>query len=291
MIHLINFENGKLIKKIELIKNPIYSSMSVLKINTENIIIGYIDKIYCFDLNSNEISWKFDEFQQSEYNNYFSFISIKNYLFFTRNFNLFKINILNGKLISKIELNKKSELFHTISNLNNNLFLIHQLNLISINSESMEIISNFNLKSILFNELNKFTVGGGGGNIKIFSISSNQFNFNFNSQPILQFLDDDKIEKKNEKIKTIEVTKNEIEEMFLKFKNNIKLKNRKYHLKTYKNVFTGSEGTDLIFQLFSLKDKDNAISIGKTFLQNGYISHVTSDHTFKNTSRLFYKIN
>eukprot|EP01080_Neovahlkampfia_damariscottae_P003435 gene3435-6084_t len=282
IIHLIDIENGKLIKKIELIKNPIYSSMSVLKINTDNIIIGYIDKVYCFDLENNEIIWKFDEFQQSEFNNYFSFISIKNYLFFTRNFNLFKIDLLNGKLISKIEINKKRELFHTIANLNNNLFLIHQFNLISINSESLKQLSIFNLKSIIFQTNNQSNH---------YSISSNQFNLNFNSQPILQFLEDESIEKKNEKIKSIEITKNEIEEMFEKFKNSIKLKNKKYHLKTYKDVFTGSEATDLIYQLYSLNEKENAISIGKSFLQNGYISHVTNDHTFKNTNRLFYKIN
>jgi outer membrane protein assembly factor BamB len=54
-IFILNSENGKLIKKMELMKNSIYSPMSVLKVN-ENVLIGYIDKIYSLDLETLEVN-------------------------------------------------------------------------------------------------------------------------------------------------------------------------------------------------------------------------------------------
>jgi outer membrane protein assembly factor BamB len=53
-IFILNSENGKWIKKMELMKNPIISPMSVLKVN-ENVLLGYIDKIYSLDLDTLEV--------------------------------------------------------------------------------------------------------------------------------------------------------------------------------------------------------------------------------------------
>jgi hypothetical protein len=196
---------------------------------------------------------------------------------------LYKLNLLNGTVQSKFDLlNKKPEIFHSICLLNNQLFIIHQQELISLNSDSGDKMKNFSL-TFLKRENTIFEQGGND----IISISSNQMNMNFHSQPIFQYLEEQKMEKKQVKI---ESSTNEMEEMFLKFKENIKLKNRKYHLKTYKNCFTGQEATDLIMKLFQLKDKNQAIAIGKNFTQLGFIAHVTQDHGFKNTSGLFYKI-
>jgi hypothetical protein len=197
---------------------------------------------------------------------------------------LYKLNLLNGTVQSKFDLlNKKPDLFHSICLLNNQLYIIHQQELIGLNSDSGDKMKNLSLKFLKSGS----SLFEGVGN-DIISISSYSMNMNFHSQPILQYLEDQKMEKKQ--VIKIETSTNEMEEMFSKFKENIKLKNRKYHLKTYKNCFTGQEATDLIMKLFSLKDKNQAIAIGKNFTQLGYIAHVTQDHGFKNTSGLFYKI-
>jgi hypothetical protein len=78
--------------------------------------------------------------------------------------------------------------------------------------------------------------------------------------------------------------------MWEAFKENIKIEDRKYHMKTYPQCFVGSEAVDVMMNIFELKEKSEAVSIGRSFMDLGLFYHVAFDHTFKD-SFLFYRIN
>ena len=66
------------------------------------------------------------------------------------------------------------------------------------------------------------------------------------------------------------------------------IKNRKYHLKTYKKCFIGKEAILPIINLGFATSESSAVEFGNKLLKAKIIAHVENQHNFKNDS-LFYK--
>ncbi|KAG7348019.1 dihydrolipoyl dehydrogenase [Nitzschia inconspicua] len=80
----------------------------------------------------------------------------------------------------------------------------------------------------------------------------------------------------------------DLDEIAEKFKNNIKLLDRSYRLKTYKQCFVGSEAVDYLVQSGATANREDAVLLGNAFLEMHLIEHVLRDHPFKD-DYLFYR--
>jgi len=64
------------------------------------------------------------------------------------------------------------------------------------------------------------------------------------------------------------------------FKENVIIKDRKYHMKTYPQCFIGSEAVDYLIQSGSANSREEAVNIGKALQAMHLFEHVTRDHQF-----------
>eukprot|EP00123_Amoebidium_parasiticum_P021753 comp73140_c0_seq1/m.48180 comp73140_c0_seq1/g.48180 ORF comp73140_c0_seq1/g.48180 comp73140_c0_seq1/m.48180 type:complete len:267 (-) comp73140_c0_seq1:371-1171(-) len=66
------------------------------------------------------------------------------------------------------------------------------------------------------------------------------------------------------------------------------IRNRKYRFVTYRDCFVGCEAVSAMIDNGYAQDREDAIRLGNLLVQEGYIEHVTKDHTFKD-DKLFYR--
>jgi hypothetical protein len=66
------------------------------------------------------------------------------------------------------------------------------------------------------------------------------------------------------------------------------IKDRKYHLKSYKRCFVGKELIDWLVANNEATDRQEGLKIGRELLEAGVIHHVCDDHHFKD-EHLFYR--
>ena len=73
------------------------------------------------------------------------------------------------------------------------------------------------------------------------------------------------------------------------FQTNVDIKDRKYHLKTYKQVFVGSEAVDYLLAAGHAQNREDAILLGRSLVSEFHLfEHVLRDHEFKD-EHLFYR--
>ncbi|CEM31849.1 unnamed protein product [Vitrella brassicaformis CCMP3155] len=82
-----------------------------------------------------------------------------------------------------------------------------------------------------------------------------------------------------------EYTYTELMDIFLK---EVDIKDRMYHLKTYKNCFVGQDFVDYLLRRFQLRLREEAIQVGQQLFLSCFFSHVCKDHHFKD-DYLFYR--
>lgn len=80
-----------------------------------------------------------------------------------------------------------------------------------------------------------------------------------------------------------------IEDLAESFLADVEVKDRKYHLKTFKKVFVGKEAVDALISSGSAKTRDDAVCIGRA-LESEFrlFEHVTREHEFKD-GNFFYR--
>ena len=88
----------------------------------------------------------------------------------------------------------------------------------------------------------------------------------------------------------LEIIKNiDLEDLVSKMRSvgGIKIKDRQYHLKSYKQCFVGNEACEYLMERLSLS-VEQAISLGQRLIDEHWIHHVSDRHSFKNEA-LFYR--
>lgn len=78
-----------------------------------------------------------------------------------------------------------------------------------------------------------------------------------------------------------------LEELVEKFRANVEVKDRVYHMKTYKQCFVGKDAVKVLMKVGNISDVDEAVELGQRLLDAGEFHHVLRDHKFKN-EHLFY---
>ena len=82
--------------------------------------------------------------------------------------------------------------------------------------------------------------------------------------------------------------KEDLESIAAKFKENLKLEDRKYLLKTYKQVFVGKDAVDYLVQSGAATSRADAVDLGKALQEMNIFEHVCRDHGFED-EHLFYR--
>ncbi|KNC46778.1 pyridine nucleotide-disulfide oxidoreductase dimerization region [Thecamonas trahens ATCC 50062] len=72
------------------------------------------------------------------------------------------------------------------------------------------------------------------------------------------------------------------------FHAGVDVRDRKYHLRTYPNVFVGSEAVSWLVESSIAAERTEAVHIGQILLEAGIFGHVKSKHGFKD-EHLFYR--
>lgn len=80
----------------------------------------------------------------------------------------------------------------------------------------------------------------------------------------------------------------DIEALAVRFKENVKIEDRTYRLKTYKQVFVGSEAVDYLVASGTTATREDAVLLGKALKQTHIFEHVLRDHDFED-GHLFYR--
>ena len=81
----------------------------------------------------------------------------------------------------------------------------------------------------------------------------------------------------------------DLSDIAAKFKDNVKLSDRSYRLKTYKQCFVGSEAVDYLVESGATATREDAVLLGNAFIEMHMIEHVLRDHAFKD-EYLFYRL-
>jgi hypothetical protein len=69
------------------------------------------------------------------------------------------------------------------------------------------------------------------------------------------------------------------------------VKDRRWHLRLYENVFIGNECVDWLLRMFcDINTRDEAVEFGNMLLQNGFFEHVNRNHQFLD-GHYFYRLN
>lgn len=79
-----------------------------------------------------------------------------------------------------------------------------------------------------------------------------------------------------------------LESIAAKFKENVQVQDRKYHLKTYKECFVGSEAVDYLVESGATSTREDAVELGRALQSTYLFEHVTRDHQFADKP-LFYR--
>jgi hypothetical protein len=82
--------------------------------------------------------------------------------------------------------------------------------------------------------------------------------------------------------------KKDLDEIAGQFKENVKLEDRTYRLKKYKQVFVGSEAVDYLVNSGAVTSREDAVELGKALQELHIFEHVLRDHPFKDEA-LFYR--
>jgi len=82
----------------------------------------------------------------------------------------------------------------------------------------------------------------------------------------------------------------DLEQVMRTFQKGVQLQNRTYHLRTYANVFVGSEAIDFLLEQNFAANRQQALELGRR-LQDQYklFVHVTGEHQFKD-EYIFYRM-
>ncbi|KRX05364.1 Thioredoxin-like fold [Pseudocohnilembus persalinus] len=72
-------------------------------------------------------------------------------------------------------------------------------------------------------------------------------------------------------------------------KQELQIKDRRWHLRQFKNCFLGEEAVKIFQEKFQVQEAEKAEQIGKTLQKMGFFQHVCQDHEFKN-QYLFYRL-
>lgn len=81
----------------------------------------------------------------------------------------------------------------------------------------------------------------------------------------------------------------DLDNIALKFKQNVKLEDRMFRLKTYKQVFVGTDAVDYLIKSGAASSREDAVELGKALQQAGLFEHVFRDHGFED-DYLFYRM-
>mmetsp|Transcript_42714 Transcript_42714/g.70474 ORF Transcript_42714/g.70474 Transcript_42714/m.70474 type:complete len:651 (-) Transcript_42714:246-2198(-) len=73
-----------------------------------------------------------------------------------------------------------------------------------------------------------------------------------------------------------------------RLQENLDIKNRKYHFKTYRSCFEGSDAVPVIIKLQLAQNEADAIAFGNQLIDAKIITHVTGNHRFEK-KKYFYK--
>jgi hypothetical protein len=80
----------------------------------------------------------------------------------------------------------------------------------------------------------------------------------------------------------------DLDEIAASFKKNLKIENRKYHLKTYKQCFVGKEAVDYLVESGMAPSRQDAVELGMALQATHLFEHVTRDHEFAD-DHLFFR--
>lgn len=80
----------------------------------------------------------------------------------------------------------------------------------------------------------------------------------------------------------------DVSELADALREHVEVTDRKYHLRTYKACFVGSEACDWMVESGTASDYEQAELLGNVLIDAGVIHHVVKDHDFKN-DYLFYR--
>jgi hypothetical protein len=72
----------------------------------------------------------------------------------------------------------------------------------------------------------------------------------------------------------------ELDHLAGEFKKHVEIKDRKYHLKTYKECFVGKEAVDFLVEAGHAATREDAVALGGALQQSFLFEHVTRDHSF-----------
>lgn len=81
----------------------------------------------------------------------------------------------------------------------------------------------------------------------------------------------------------------DLENIAREFKKNVKLEDRKFRLKTYNQVFVGTNAVDYLIKSGAASSREDAVDLGKALQQMNIFEHVFRDHDFKD-EYLFYRM-
>jgi hypothetical protein len=80
----------------------------------------------------------------------------------------------------------------------------------------------------------------------------------------------------------------DLKEIATKFKENVKIADRSYRLKTYKQCFVGNEAVDYLVDSGATISREDAVVLGKALMEMRLFEHVCRDHDFRD-EYLFYR--
>lgn len=80
----------------------------------------------------------------------------------------------------------------------------------------------------------------------------------------------------------------DIESLLVRFRKNVQIKDRKYRLSTYRKCFLGSDAVQWLVTSGITGNREDAVRLGQTLQQSGYIEHCVREHPFKDED-LYYR--
>ena len=86
-----------------------------------------------------------------------------------------------------------------------------------------------------------------------------------------------------------ELFQNDLERLAENFRENVSLEDRKFRLKTYKQVFVGTDAVDYLIKSGAATSRQDAVELGKALHQLKVFEHVHREHGFKD-DHLFYRM-
>jgi hypothetical protein len=82
---------------------------------------------------------------------------------------------------------------------------------------------------------------------------------------------------------------NDLDALAEEFKKKVIIKDRKYHLQTYKQCFVGHEAVDYLVESGSAPSRQDAVELGRALQHTNLFEHVCREHEFSD-EYLFFRI-